>query len=123
MHFCFITCPFQFTSIQLRCARPNSPAPLANDTALLQTIGQRSHSKDSPGEVTSQNPLVKHETGALQGYWIRHQRVEVCDCRARGFGKVLVLQHPKGYWQDLSITLQQDHLSVEFVRHQAEQQP
>ena len=96
MHFCFITCPFQFASGQLRCVRPNSPAPLANNTVLLQTIRQRSHSKDSPGKVTSQNPSVKQETRASQGYCIRHQQVEVCDCRAHGFEKVLVLQHPKG---------------------------
>lgn len=67
MHFCFITCPFQFTSSQLRCVRSNSPAPLANNTVLLQTIRQRSHSKDSPGKVRSQNPSVKQDTGAYAG--------------------------------------------------------
>ena len=73
MHFCSVTCPFQFTSSQLCCVRPNSPALLANSTVLLQTIRQRSHSKDSPGKVTSQNPSAKQEAGASQGFCTRHQ--------------------------------------------------
>lgn len=55
---------------------------------------------------------------------IRHWGKEVCDCRACGFGKVLVLQHPQGLLARIrSITLWWDHLSIEFVSHQTEQQP
>lgn len=38
MHFCFITCHFQYTSSLLHRVKPNSPAPLANNIVLWQTI-------------------------------------------------------------------------------------
>lgn len=67
MHFCFITCPFQHTSSLLHCARPNSPAPLASNIVLQQTIKQKSLSKKSSHKVTSQNLLAKVETRACVG--------------------------------------------------------
>lgn len=67
MHFSFITCPFQFTCSQLCSVRPNSPAPLANNTVLLQTVRQRSHSKNSLGKVTLQNPSVTQDARAYAG--------------------------------------------------------
>lgn len=90
MHFCCITCPFQYISSLLHWERPNSPAPLANNIVLWQTIKQKSLSKNSSGKVTSQNLLVKVSTIASG---IKEWMYVIAE---NGFGKVLVLQHPKG---------------------------
>lgn len=64
MHFWFITCPFQYTSSLF--VKPNSPAPLANNTVLWQTIKQKSLAKSSSGKVTSKIYWQKWEPEHVQ---------------------------------------------------------